>query len=85
MKIQKISDLEEKAWYRFLKVIFILTYLFSEIAAISGFIYFAASEEPGKEGLFSFLLVMAILGIPIFHYLVRHIFLYIVSGKWNLK
>ncbi len=75
-QLQSIKDLEEKAWYRFLKVVYIG--LFS-ILILFILLFIVASPQDVLVGIVG-------LGILLFlAYLIRGAFYYIILGRFNPK
>lgn len=79
-KIHTIKELNERVWYRFIKVIYILFF----VLILSG-VLIEIFEEVGKI-TYLFAILQSLLGISVIilvFELIKRIFYYIVLGKIN--
>jgi len=83
-----MKNLNEKSWYRALKVLYIITYIGSIILVILGIVISVISYfvgESGMETVILFLIIVGVIIVPLFFYIVKHIFFYIITGTWNIE
>ena len=83
-----MKNLNKKSWYRALKVLYISTYIGSIILVILGIVISVISYfvgESGMETVILFLIIVGVIIVPLFFYIVKHIFFYIITGTWNIE
>ena len=83
MKIQR-NELEEKMWYRSLKVIFIIAYIgaiLSQLIAIGLSFVSILIGESGMGEVILFIII-TLIATPYFFRLIASIFFYVVTGQW---
>ena len=86
MTINNIADLESKSWYRLLKLLYIGTFICTELFVLFGIVISVGGVfvgETGMGGVIILLFLIGIIVIPILFYIIKHSFLYILLGSWK--
>lgn len=83
-----MENLNDKSWYRALKVLYIIAYISFIILVFLGIVISVISYFVGESGMETAILFLVIIGViivPLFFYIVKHTFFYIITGTWNME